>query len=436
VCSSDLDHLALFGGDSAFVAVLDSLFTADSATTGREQVDITGRIGQYAHGNEPSHHIAWLYHFAGQPQRTADRVSHILAEFYTTKPDGLIGNEDCGQMSSWYVLAAYGLYDVAPTSQQWLIVPPRHDQMSLRFENGATFTTRKTGHGSVQNITFNGKPLHRSWLSHDEVTAGGELVFQLGAPGEWGQASENRPGTPALSAPITAAPWAVAKSDRFRGVMEVSLASADASAEIWYTTTSDDVTSGKLYDGPITLDKSTNLRFVSILNEQQSPVVTASFTAIAHHWRVQTGAEPNAQYTAGGPDALIDGHRGPDNWRTGGWQGYEGQNFSATLTLDGPTVIKQAGASFLQDMRSWILMPSELVVEVSLDGVTFVEAGRVSHQVPDNEEGIFRQELLVPWNGPPVMAVRYRAISYGPLPHWHPGAGGESFIFVSELIAE
>jgi len=100
------DHLALFGGDSAFVAVLDSLFTADSATTGREQVDITGRIGQYAHGNEPSHHIAWLYHFAGQPQRTADRVSHILAEFYTTKPDGLIGNEDCGQMSSWYVLAA------------------------------------------------------------------------------------------------------------------------------------------------------------------------------------------------------------------------------------------------------------------------------------------------------------------------------------------
>jgi predicted alpha-1,2-mannosidase len=430
------DHMALFGGDKPFTAVLDSLFTADSATTGREQVDITGRIGQYAHGNEPSHHIAWLYHFSGQPQRTADRVSQILSDFYTSEPDGLIGNEDCGQMSSWYVLAAYGLYDVAPTSQQWLIVPPRYDHMSLKFEDGSVFTTRKIGQGSVQKVTFNGKVLARSWLTHDEVIGGGELLFELGVAGEWGQDVAHRPGTPALTAPITTAPWAIASSDRFRGELEVSLAAADESAEIWYTTADGDVGAGQLYEGPFTLDASADVRFYSVMNEKHSPVVTASFTAINHHWQVQTGTEPNAQYTAGGADALIDGHRGPDNWRTGGWQGYEGQNFTATLELDGPTAITQAGATFLQDMRSWIMMPLELVVEVSIDGKTFVEAGRISHQVPDDVEGIFRQDMLVPWDGPPVVALRYHAISYGSLHAWHLGAGGKSFIFVSELVAE
>lgn len=430
-------HKELLGGDAGFAAVLDSLFTIDSATTGREQSDITGRMGQYAHGNEPSHHMAWLYHFAGQPQQSADRVGKILNEFYTTQPDGLIGNEDCGQMSSWYVLAAYGLYDVAPTSQQWLVIPPRHEEMSLEFEDGKKFTTRRVGSGSVKRVTFNGAPLLNSWLSHAEVSGGGELVFELGTAGDWGHDRATRPGTAPLTAPILSAPWAVAAADRFRGAMTVGLASVESGAEIRYTTDpGQDPTAGTLYTDPLTLNSTTTLRFVASDGERTSPVVTALFTAINHNWQVIPTSTVNPQYTAGGPDALIDGRRGPEDWRTGAWQGYEGQDFVATLNLDQPTAVHQAGIGLLQDMRSWIFMPREIIVEASVDGENFTIVGTQSHDVPDNEEGVFRRDLIVKLDGTPVRALRFRAVNYGPVPDWHPGAGGEAFIFVDELIVK
>ncbi len=430
-------HMALLGGAEGLTAVLDSLFTVDSATTGREQSDITGRMGQYAHGNEPSHHMAWLYHFAGRPGLSAARVGRILSEFYTTHPDGLIGNEDCGQMSSWYVLAAYGLYDVAPTSGQWLVIPPRHEKMSLQFEDGKTFTTRRTGQGEVSRVTFNGEPLDRSWLSHAEVTGGGELVFELGETGDWGHDAAARPGSAPLSTPILPAPWATAQSDRFRGKMTVTLAVDDPGAQIRYTVNPDQgPLEGALYTGPITLDRSTDLRFIAIAGDRASSQVTARFTAITHHWRVVPGAVPNPQYAAGGPDALIDGRRGSDAWRTGAWLGYQDQDFVVTLDLGEPTAVRRAGVGLLQDMRSWILMPRELIVEVSTDGDLFTAAGRVGHDVPDDVEGVFRRDLMLDLDGSPIRALRFRAVNYGVLPAWHLGAGGEAFIFTDELIVE
>ena len=139
------------GGDAAFIAALDSLFDIESTTTGREQADITGRIGQYAHGNEPSHHVAWLYHFAGRPDKSAARVDRIRRDFYTPRPDGLIGNEDCGQMSSWYVFAALGLYPVSPGSDQYVIVPPLFAEASVEMDSGDTFRVRRRGAGLVED---------------------------------------------------------------------------------------------------------------------------------------------------------------------------------------------------------------------------------------------------------------------------------------------
>jgi predicted alpha-1,2-mannosidase len=429
------EHVEAMGGDEAFEAALDSLFTIDSATTGREQPDITGRIGQYAHGNEPSHHVAWLSHFTGHPQRSADRVARVLRDFYAPTPDGLIGNEDCGQMSSWYVLAALGLYDVAPTSKQWLVIPPRHERMSVRFEDGRTFTTRRVGRGEVARVTWNGEPLRRSFLWHDEIVGGGELVFELGEPGDWGAAPDARPGTHDGAPPIVPAPWAEAESDRFRGRLEVALAGAVPGAGLRWTDDPDaDPAAGRVYDAPLALDATTTLRFVAIDGERESPVVTARFDAIAHDWTVRVEAEPNPQYTAGGPDALLDGRRGPEDWRTGSWQGYEGRDFVAVVDLRRPTRIERAGASFLQDMRSWIWMPAELIVEASEDGRSFVEAGRVGHDVPDDVDDVVLRDLEVPLDGRPIRSLRFRARNPGPVPAWHPGAGGESFVFVDELL--
>lgn len=426
--------VAALGGDDAFEAALDSLFSADSATTGRDQADITGLIGQYAHGNEPSHHIAWLSHLTGHPQRSAERVSRIRHAFYTHAPDGLAGNEDCGQMSSWYVLAALGLYDIAPTSLQWLVIPPQFDRMTVRFEDGRTFTTSRVGEGAVERVTWNGKPLERSYLRHDEVISGGELVFYLGDEGDWGKAPAARPGTKALAAPILAAPWAVAAGDRFRGATDVRLACGDGATIRW--TDAPGGPPDRRYDGPVHLTETTTLRFLATDGARTSPVVRARFDAIPHDWRVAVESIPNGQYTAGGPDALIDGRRGPEDWRTGMWQGYQDQDFVATLDFNEPTKVTRAGAGFLQDMRSWIWMPRELIVEASADGKSFVEVGRARSDVPDDEDGVFVRDLTVPLDGRPVRVLRFHAVNYGTIPDWHPGAGGEAFIFVDELLVE
>ncbi|MEJ7610519.1 MAG: GH92 family glycosyl hydrolase [Ferruginibacter sp.] len=137
-------YLKLLGGQKALEDKLDSLFSASPATTGREQSDITGLIGQYAHGNEPSHHIAYLYNYADAPQKTVQTVQRVMSEFYKNTPDGLIGNEDCGQMSAWYVLSAMGFYPVTPGKEYFDIGIPYFDEVKLHLENGKHFTVRIT----------------------------------------------------------------------------------------------------------------------------------------------------------------------------------------------------------------------------------------------------------------------------------------------------
>lgn len=428
------------GGEDRFVAALDSLFEVDSATTGRDQPDITGRIGQYAHGNEPSHHVAWLYHFAGRPDRSAERIRPILDEFYTPEPDGLIGNEDCGQMSSWYVLSALGLYPVAPGSPDYVLGPPLFERAELRLENGRRFTIEtngpRDGRVYVRSATLNGEPLERSFLRHDEILAGGTLVVETGrTPSDWGRAPEHRPRSRVAGEPVLAAPWSRAESATFRGTLTVELAAAEPGATILYTTDGSDPHDGARHDGPLTLDETTHLRFVAVDGDRSSPVVSSRFHRIPHDWSVQVRSVPNPQYTAGGPDALIDGRFGPEDWRTGKWQGYQDQDFVATVDLGEVVELEAVGASFLQDMRSWIWMPTRVRFSVSDDGEDFVAVGSVGHTVPDDVDAVFLERLLLDVDTR-ARYVRVHAENYGTIPAWHPGAGGEAFIFVDEILVE
>ena len=425
------------GGEERFVTALDSLFEIDSATTGREQPDITGRIGQYAHGNEPSHHVGWLYHFAGRPDKSAERIRPILNDFYTPAPDGLIGNEDCGQMSSWYVLSALGLYAVAPGSPDYVIGPPLFENASLRLENGAHFAIEVEGPREgvvyVERATLNGRPLERSFLMHDEIMAGGILAIETSRePSDWGHAREHRPGSRVAGTPIVPAPWSQADARTFRGTLDVELSSADPEAAILYTT-DPGATPDTPYEGPFTVEATTRIRFQAIHGVRRSSVVESVFHAIPNDWAVDVSSVPNSQYTAGGPDALIDGRYGPEDWRTGSWQGYEEQDFVATIDLGSVQILDRVGASFLQDMRSWIWMPKEVRFAVSEDGVEFTDVGTAGHDVPDDVDQVFRERLAVEFEPTPARYVRVHAVNYGVCPNWHPGAGGEAFVFVDEI---
>ncbi|HEX5964597.1 MAG TPA: GH92 family glycosyl hydrolase, partial [Pyrinomonadaceae bacterium] len=187
------------GGEEKFARKLDQMFEAESRTTGREQADITGLIGQYAHGNEPSHHIAYLYNYAGKPWKTQFRVRQIMDQFYKPTPDGLIGNEDCGQMSAWYVLSAAGFYPVTPGSTTYAIGTPLFPEVEFNFENGKSFTVRARNVSArniyIQSAKLNGRPYRKSYLDHADLLAGGELNFEMGSKPNvrWGTGQGNEP---------------------------------------------------------------------------------------------------------------------------------------------------------------------------------------------------------------------------------------------------
>jgi predicted alpha-1,2-mannosidase len=191
---------AAHGGVDKLLARLDDVFDARVDPKVFEHMeDITGLIGWYAHGNEPSHHVAYLYAYAGQPWRTQARLKQIMDTQYKPTPDGLAGNDDLGQMSAWYVFTALGFYPVAPGSNEYIIGRPFLPHATLDLPNGKRFTIVADGlddaHPYIGSATLDGKPIDRAFLRHDEIMAGGELRFIMQATPnrEWGVGSGERP---------------------------------------------------------------------------------------------------------------------------------------------------------------------------------------------------------------------------------------------------
>jgi predicted alpha-1,2-mannosidase len=175
--------ISLQGGDAGFIKKLDSLFIVKGELGKEASPDISGLIGQYAHGNEPSHHIAYLYTYAGQPWKTQEKVRQILNDFYTTKPDGIIGNEDVGQMSAWYVLSALGIYQVNPANGAYVFGSPIINNAVIMQPLGKTFRIVVKNNNStnkyIKAVTLNGKAYKHNFLFHNELVKGGELVITM-----------------------------------------------------------------------------------------------------------------------------------------------------------------------------------------------------------------------------------------------------------------
>jgi len=194
--------ITAMGGDQAFTHKLDELFDAKVDPSIFKNVeDITGLIGWYAHGNEPSHHIAYLYDYAGEPWKTQARLKQIMDNEYGPGPAGLIGNDDLGQMSAWYIFTALGFYPVTPASDEYAIGRPFVPRAAIHLGNGRTFTITTApfddAHPYVGQVTLNGKPLDRVYLKHADILAGGELHFTMQAQPnkDWGKAKSARPAS-------------------------------------------------------------------------------------------------------------------------------------------------------------------------------------------------------------------------------------------------
>ena len=181
----DIDGLMqLVGGKARFAEKLDSMFTYTPASDEELPIFSTGMIGQYAHGNEPGHHVIYLFNKVGEPWKTQQYASKVMRELYQNTPAGLCGNEDCGQMSAWLVFSAMGFYPVDPISGMYEIGSPLFEEVKMRLENGKHFTVKAPGASAeriyVQSVKLNGTPYNKSYITHEQIMDGATLELEMG----------------------------------------------------------------------------------------------------------------------------------------------------------------------------------------------------------------------------------------------------------------
>jgi predicted alpha-1,2-mannosidase len=265
----DIDGLvARHGGDDAFTRRLETMFTMDSRTTGTVLPDLSGMIGQYVQGNEPSHHAAFLFDYAGHPSRTQAWVRRIRKELYTTGPGGLCGNDDCGQMSAWYVFAALGLYPVTPGTGQYALTSPEFPEARIHLGGGRTFTIHAQGSGRtfVRAATLNGKPWNACYLDAKDLAAGGRLDFTLGDSPDpaWGVAMNLRPTSRLEGPALLTSPFLQEIRTRTDGSLEAVLGHHEPGAAIHVTLDGTEPTAASpVYEGPIPVTHGMTIRMLA-----------------------------------------------------------------------------------------------------------------------------------------------------------------------------
>ncbi|MDY2586275.1 GH92 family glycosyl hydrolase [Winogradskyella aquimaris] len=427
----------LLGGKELLETQLDELFTAKAETSGRNQADITGLIGQYAHGNEPSHHMAYLYNFVNKPHKTQEKVHQILTTLYKNNPDGVSGNEDCGQMSAWYVLSSMGFYSVTPGSNQYIIGAPLFDKATIHLENDNTFTIVANHLNDtniyVEYVYLNGKKLNRTYLTHQEIINGGTLVFDMtDNPAVWGSREGQEPKTEIKDYIILPSPIIERGNITFRDSTKVVLNTSEKDAKIFYAINDEDF---QLYKTPFSLTEDTKVKLYSVKGNLKSPILTTPFYKIDPNLSIILESEFANQYSAGGNDALIDGIRSTKNYRTGSWQGYHDTDLVATVDLGRLKPINLVSVNFLQDQGAWIFYPTEVQCLVSKDGKNYraLPSQKINAEDRNSEIEIKTVEFIIPITE--YKYVKIIAKKLGELPEWHLGypMDGRSWIFADEI---
>lgn len=411
----DIDGMIeAYGGNDKFEAKLDEMFNSESKTTGREQADVTGLIGQYAHGNEPSHHMAYLYNYIGKPEKTTEKVHYILNNFYKNTPDGLIGNEDCGQMSAWYVLSSMGIYSVTPGKPEWSETKPNFDKIKVNFENG-----------SSQYIET------KEWLNKNNYF--GFYALNIGSVYSLdGFYSENYITVPVIQA----------ESKSFKDKMKIEILSQNPEDKIYYIVFEKDVDYSTIkmtyvpYIKPFNIEASSTIQAYIKNDKGQSQTISATFFKKPNNYTIDIKSTYNPQYHAGGKEGLLDGINGSTNWRKGDWQGYQSQDFEAVVDLQYAKEVSNFSATFLQDQRSWILMPTKVEYYSSTDNINFTLITSVANDVdPKKEENTIKDFNFIASKPINARYIKVKAYNFGKLPDWHIGFfdKGEAYIFIDEI---
>ena len=391
---------------------LDALFAAPSATIGREQADITGLIGQYAHGNEPSHHIAWLYAATERPDKGQERIREILETMYSDQPDGYQGNEDCGQMSAWYVMSSWGLYPLVPGEARYALGAMHWDRVELRA-TGLHTDLKRVGSGVLfKGYEHSSNPrqlLSQSFLDHDDLIQSQSLAMHHAE--------------------------SASKLSPYRNLEHYIVGEIMPSPRIRVARRFETETTAWIDGVEETLSESRRLERGDGLTQHRSVALS---TKKPNDWTAQiTSGNPNPQYNPGSA-SIVDGVLGDVDWRKGEWTGVQGED----LVVELRSSTKRAGKEIeveiglLKDIKSWIALPSTIeVVAHFANGQSSTGSIDLQSRALSEEPSTILRSLVVlkSRKKSELTSVTIRLVNPGGMPEWHPGKGGASFIFLDEI---
>lgn len=433
----------LLGGKDSLEIWLDNLFLSQSKLSGRHQVDITGLIGQYAHGNEPSHHISYLYNYTNAPEKCQYYVDKILKEMYSNEPNGLSGNEDCGQMSSWYVLSALGIYQVAPGNPYYDIGRPLMDKAKINMENGNILLISVLNNSSenkyIQKISYNGKELNRHYIKHEELIAGGFLEFTMGNSPQLNRKKlPHAPTINKLPENFVPVPFFNESKQNFKDTITISInAIKNGPTRLFYTLDGTEPTNKSLlYKNPIKLNESTTIKAIAYNNKGKSSIISNTFLKKDPQVNLILKSKYANQYSASGPETLIDKIRGNNEYRTGDWQGFWAQNLMAEVNFETPRNIETIGIGLISDIKSWIFFPSEIEFSVSYDGKKFHKLKTIKNKEQTKDDMYpHHKDFKIKINqSKSIKKIRVIAKNYGKCPQWHLGNGNDTWLFADEIF--
>ena len=435
--------IALHGGDTAFETKLDELFETETKLSGREQADITGLIGQYAHGNEPSHHMAYLYNYVGKPWKSQKILAKIMNELYHDQADGLSGNEDCGQMSAWYVLSSMGFYPVTPGSTNYVFGTPIFNEVKLQLKRGENLIIKATNLNKeniyIQSIVLDNEDYNKSYITHQDLMNAKTIEFVMGKTPNRNFGSEiaNRPSALISDHIICPTPTIETKGITFSDKTIIKMQSPLTGAQIYYTTDgSTPTTKSKRYTEPFSITKSTLFLFRAYhKKEGYSPVIDAKFYKIDDSKAIELTNAYSPMYPAGGDNALIDQIRGSENFKTGTWQGFYNTPLEAIISFKKKTKITKISIGFIQDQGAWVFFPKNVSFYTSNNKKDWILAAKLDNTI-DKKAGPLVHDFSIQVYPKKVKYVKIIAENAGPCPEWHLGAGGDTWLFADEIVIE
>ncbi|MBL7765011.1 MAG: GH92 family glycosyl hydrolase [Chitinophagaceae bacterium] len=429
----DIRGLKAMIGQEAFNDKIDSLFKVSSKTEGREQADITGLIGQYAHGNEPSHQLIHLYRNTNAFSTADVLIKKVIDSFYVNAPDGLIGNEDCGQMSAWFVLNSIGLYPVCPGDGKYSLTCPLFDTIAMKVGTGykKIYKQGNTGDHYLSADPYIGeteKQFKGAQISSSELNGMDPLIIQTAAKPvkQMNVDPEQNSGILRFQNPYIAN-----ATHTFKESTSLRLQCHDKEATIYYRL--NQAKRFKVYRWPIKLEESASIEFFARHDSLISPIQQGSFFKLPDDRKVILHSVYNPSYTAGGPDALVDGIYGNVNWRRGDWQGFQAQDFEAIIAFNEEKSISTMSANFLEDQRSWIFYPTDVSFYTSMDSLSWELVETIPTKKPSQHEENTISKFSTHFDPRTVRYIKVVATNFGKIPSWHPGAGGDAFIFIDEI---